>query len=230
MNKLFFLLSCLVISGLSFGQVRNVDLSTSILAPLDQAELAIGNTYPVIFAWTNLGPDNLTVGDTIKMSIGRGPFFYNVLEEPLLPGQTDSMEIPFKMDPALPLGANHICFLGIPANGDQISDPDTANNFFCIQIFIVEEAPTNVSAIGHDSKSFSIAPNPALGVVRINCRLKQHGSKKMTITDITGKLIMARELTGDEWVLDISSINPGIYFVEITNDAEKVTGKLMIDN
>lgn len=70
----------------------------------------------------------------------------------------------------------------------------------------------------------SIFPNPANGVVSIQTQMP--GIKKIAVFDVLGKQVMNTSLSGDE--LNISSLKSGVYFVQVSQNNNTATKKLII--
>lgn len=73
---------------------------------------------------------------------------------------------------------------------------------------------------------FSIYPNPASkGFVNISSKLS--GAKKISIFDVLGKQVLKTTLNGER--LDISSLNSGIYILQIEQGKSSTTKKLVVE-
>jgi len=75
-----------------------------------------------------------------------------------------------------------------------------------------------------------IYPNPSSKVIWIKHNLTKVEKTKLKIYNVCGKIIRSlKKLTDSKMTrLDISALSPGIYFVELTNDIETATGKIII--
>ena len=75
-----------------------------------------------------------------------------------------------------------------------------------------------------------IYPNPSSKVIWIKHNLTKVEKTKLKIYNVCGKIIRnLKKLTDSKMTrLDISALSPGIYFVELTNDIETATGKIII--
>lgn len=63
---------------------------------------------------------------------------------------------------------------------------------------------------------FSFYPNPASD--RITIASKEHTSSPYTVSDITGRVFLNGRITSEVTSLDIQSLSPGIYFLQIGNE------------
>ncbi len=70
----------------------------------------------------------------------------------------------------------------------------------------------------------SLYPNPASGIVNIKTQMQ--GSKQIGVFDILGKQIMNTTITNNE--LNISSLKSGVYFVQVSQNNNTVTKKLVV--
>ena len=81
--------------------------------------------------------------------------------------------------------------------------------------------------------NYSIFPNPAQNELNIDFTLVSNKTVEVKLYDITGKLVFTHTMNGVEGfnknVIDISSLNKGIYMLEC-NDGDKIqTSKLLIE-
>jgi predicted outer membrane repeat protein len=97
--------------------------------------------------------------------------------------------------------------------------------------FTVAGDPILVAGTGiksDDVPEFYIFPNPAHNNVFVNCK-DLYGSVRITICDITGKLVQTHILNAEKTIrLDISTISSGIYTIRMSSNKATYTGKLVI--
>ena len=79
--------------------------------------------------------------------------------------------------------------------------------------------------IFENATQFKVYPNPASSIVTISAA--NVDSYKLSVTDITGKVIMTKSLNGIENTLDISSLSTGAYFFELSSDNIKDVVKIL---
>lgn len=78
----------------------------------------------------------------------------------------------------------------------------------------------------NNTQLFSLYPNPATCELHINLtRATQHAT--ITIVDIQGKVVYAKQVQSLQSQLDISTLHQGIYFVRIDADGETAVKKLV---
>lgn len=99
-----------------------------------------------------------------------------------------------------------------------------------------------INSCSYSSYSFSISPNPASETITItpDVRSKKYSKvgevdkneliKEVKIYTSSGKLVMQRQFSSNSSVvqMDISSLTPGIYLVEVSNGQHTETHKLVI--
>ena len=76
--------------------------------------------------------------------------------------------------------------------------------------------------------NISIAPNPSNGLVTIT-KNNQTTISKINVFDINGKVvkIIDSELNLESIQIDLSKFSSGVYFVEISNDNDKIVRKIV---
>lgn len=83
----------------------------------------------------------------------------------------------------------------------------------------------NLSNNSFSSSNISIYPNPVNEIVNFN-NLK--GEKyNVSLYDINGRLLIYKEINENFDTLDVSSLNSGVYQIEIINGEEKINKKLI---
>ena len=80
------------------------------------------------------------------------------------------------------------------------------------------------------NESFAIYPNPANTIVNIQLSQENGGITTIEIVDVLGKKVLSQKGNNEQQqIVDVSSLQAGIYFVEITNDFNaKAIKKLII--
>ena len=77
-----------------------------------------------------------------------------------------------------------------------------------------------VSSINTINNVYRIYPNPARSFVNIN--FENAENREIKITDISGKLVIAKTCTNQISRIDISKLSPGIYLININERIEKL--------
>ena len=96
----------------------------------------------------------------------------------------------------------------------------------------VEEAckePNGVSSLDPESE-YTIYPNPAKEELIINASFKNKTSGTLALFDIIGRPLYQYKFDENrfEHQIDLNSISPGIYLIEIKTDRESYVEKVMI--
>lgn len=76
----------------------------------------------------------------------------------------------------------------------------------------------------------AIAPNPSNGIFTIS-KNNQTSISKVTVFDINGKevKVIDSELNFDTITVDLSKFSKGVYFMEITNETDKLVRKVILE-
>jgi hypothetical protein len=84
--------------------------------------------------------------------------------------------------------------------------------------------PTSVNEVV--SGEFSIYPNPGNGIYSIE--LENSSNALVTVYDLTGKKILSRSVGTNKQLLDLSSLENGIYMVMVQNETTTITKKIIV--
>ena len=72
---------------------------------------------------------------------------------------------------------------------------------------------------------FKVYPNPATSIVTIST--PDVDAAKLSVTDISGKVVMTKSLNGIENTVDISTLSSGAYFFEVSSNNKKEVVKIL---
>lgn len=90
------------------------------------------------------------------------------------------------------------------------------------------EAGAQLSAFKPKSLSYSLAPNPAGSIVKV--QLEEYSEvAAITFFDSLGRKTLSTELTAQNSLIDISRLSNGIYMVSVTSGDKQQTSKLIIE-
>ncbi|PQJ09374.1 hypothetical protein CJD36_019190 [Flavipsychrobacter stenotrophus] len=93
--------------------------------------------------------------------------------------------------------------------------------------------PTGFSSIVNGGSSFSIFPNPAKNVAIINYTSKSSQNIKVSVNDISGKLIQTMQpsvISGKNQIqVDLNSLSKGVYIIRIDSEVGTDTQKLVVE-
>ncbi len=95
-----------------------------------------------------------------------------------------------------------------------------------ITINCVFSLPTGIADLGMRIADFGLRPNPANEFVTVSIDETLVGSA-LTITDVTGREVMAVRVLNSAFSIPTSSFASGVYFVTVANEKGRVTRKLV---
>lgn len=72
--------------------------------------------------------------------------------------------------------------------------------------------------------TFNVYPNPASSIVNISSEVD---SFTVSVSDLTGKVVLEKSMSGIENSVDVSALNSGVYFFTISSDSKKETIKII---
>ena len=113
-------------------------------------------------------------------------------------------------------------FSGIPAISEVLNIKVTASDILGAEASDIFKLTINGTSNISNANDFEfrIYPNPAEDYVNIISAYDNFKGLNMKITDVSGKLILIKNITSNKTEINISKLNQGIYFVEIMNDSE----------
>ncbi|MCF6131480.1 T9SS type A sorting domain-containing protein [Flavobacterium wongokense] len=76
-----------------------------------------------------------------------------------------------------------------------------------------------------NAAKFRVFPNPASSTVTVST--PEVDAAKLSVTDLSGKVVMTRTLSGMENTVDISTLSTGAYFFEVSSDSKKEVIKIL---
>jgi hypothetical protein len=120
-----------------------------------------------------------------------------------------------------------ICdFLGSPNGTIEIHDNATGCNS---QEEVEAACLTGLeeSAVSSQQSAVWIYPNPATSTITISTPATSEKNTILSLTDITGKEVLKRELKQAQHVIDVSGLPRGVYFVRITGEDAVWTGRFI---
>ncbi|NHM06652.1 T9SS type A sorting domain-containing protein [Flavobacterium sp. CYK-4] len=129
-------------------------------------------------------------------------------------------------------GHGYIVFQVKPKPGFVIGDviPNSADIYFDFNPAIVTNTCTTefVPFLGIDAfenGSFDCYPNPTSSVVTFSS--KAAPIESLEITDVSGKTLISKSIQNSEATIDLSNLNPGIYFAKLRSGTQEKTVKLI---
>ena len=89
---------------------------------------------------------------------------------------------------------------------------------------VYQEAPLSVNEDLDLNTVLKLYPNPATDKIHISSTMTL---SRLALYDVYGKLILTKE--NDTKILDVSRLNSGVYFLEVSSNTEKVVKKVMVN-
>jgi beta-glucanase (GH16 family) len=89
---------------------------------------------------------------------------------------------------------------------------------------VYQEAPLSASNTLNLDTALKLYPNPATDKIHISSTMTL---SRLALYDVYGKLILTKE--NDTKILDVSRLNSGVYFLEVSSNTEKVVKKVMVN-
>lgn len=88
-----------------------------------------------------------------------------------------------------------------------------------------QEVEDNQVSLNGDIVGFKLYPNPAFGD-RVYITSKKNDSKDITVFDVFGEIVLRQRMITN--VLNISKLVPGVYMMQITENSNTITRKLVV--
>lgn len=109
---------------------------------------------------------------------------------------------------------------------------DTVVNFVAPRIAVQFDLVnlTGVKEIANVSKHLSVYPNPATTTLNIDFNSAAGTVNAYNVMDITGRILLNGNATGNNFAFDVNALNAGLYFVNITlKDGSVATKRVVIE-
>jgi len=156
--------------------------------------------------------------------------------------QNESTTTIFSIERSTDNGATFMVLDVVPSNGSGLySYIDQSPNLYGPNLYRLKQLdivagvsysvtiPINylTTASSGDSKLVKIYPNPASSVINLTISSNDPApAYHITISSLTGTVVKSITTSQTNWQSDVSTLYPGTYFIEVTNDADKkVIGK-----
>lgn len=128
---------------------------------------------------------------------------------------------------------------GLDVDGALFTDPDidsegiaSGNNY--VMIDGVFGDPSGIFEVeNHTKASLDIFPNPATSTVNVSYSFSATTPAAIRVTDITGRVVLNQDLGRQtpgtqQFSVDVSALNNGIYTIELITDQQRAISKLTI--
>ncbi len=149
----------------------------------------------------------------------------------------DNIQLPVSV-PNTNIGKGYITFKIKPNPGYAVGDVITnaASIYFDFNPAIVTNVfstqfVANLGTSQFENSDFILYPNPTSDLVTVSLANTQNTIASIIVYDVLGKTILAEKVSDvTTQTIDVSSLNTGMYFIEVTTSASvKVLKKLMVN-
>lgn len=221
--KLWLVILCIDLYQMTFAQGRHIDMAITVINPKagDTVVSRINGVYKAEFAIRNFGPDTVKTDDTYSIKASFGNVVYSAYEKKIIkaipPNLADTIAITYPMIWDTDAPSTNFCGI-ITLKGfglDSIkkeSNSEWLNNKHC-------------QSVTHDSRlkierlqvnQVLIFPNPSKGVINIRTPSYEKIDLIKIINDLGQEQMTFEEGSiKNNWTLDLSYLEKGIYFVQI---------------
>lgn len=244
MKKVFTLLFVTIASVSAFAQ-RSCDVKAVMNKPTNGQWIKAGQSFNLNYTFTNMGPDNLLIGDTVVWAL----VINNVVVNGTIQGGALIKDIPKDSSIRVNFPSFALTFGNEVSNAQfcatfnaykrisgaaQVTDPVTTNNLGCVTVNMSasEKVIGNINAVATE---VTLSPNPATDYAEVNYNLTNPNTVTVAIYDMNGRQVVNsvsdKQGSGyNSMRLNTSSLNSGLYFYEVKVGNESKRFKLMINN
>jgi hypothetical protein len=236
MKKKYILIALLLTSFIGFSQHK---FSVNLTDPMNGATLTQGTPFDQKIIITNVGPGTIAPGDSIAYVDPTTPSGQVYIRVGYTKGVNDTIQINKQLNitgGASQTNVNYCVIAFMFSNGGIKPGFDTNGYRSCKTVNIVT-TPASIGEVSYSEASpkgtLGIFPNPAIGnLISFDFTTKTTGVLTAQVFDITGRKVMTynygQQLDGKTgFNLDISSLNQGLYIIELQQGQLKTSGRLI---
>ena len=108
-------------------------------------------------------------------------------------------------------------------NGTSVWSADTFG------IRLTKGQINSVKEIAQVNNYLSVYPNPANDVLNINMDNKAGAATAYAVVDVTGRTVLSGNASANQFNVSLSSVKPGLYFVQVMlNDGSVATKRIVV--
>lgn len=220
------------------AQQRTCDMQVTLLEPAPSAVINAFAQYNLRVNIVNNGPDTLFTGDTLYYNKPTQPLFtYSsyILSQPIHPNSNVTLTLETlnnintnQQDETMDY---YVYVVSNPLNnGAFIDTTNDANNYDVnANVTFKPCEPTSIHDVEKSKNALKLYPNPAGAQISFEVDAS-HTALAATINDISGREVLNATFNPKaktEYSLDISSLLPGMYIVQLHTDKGIATGKFI---
>lgn len=234
--------------GLTAPAFAQKTCNLGIQATATPTTVNFGDTTRITIKLTNLGTASLTTTDTVYYGqIGSTTVFSLVPTNTIASGGsqtfTNELYIRHGFDTLTADRVINTCLklynqTEITKNGVPVpvtyNDPIATNDSSCVAVTFKKKPTVGIFEFADKGQQLSIYPNPATTQVNFDINLDKAENIKVFVKDISGRDVMNKDfgtITAgklNQFSLDISKLQAGMYFVEVNGEQKIATGKFVI--
>lgn len=230
--RINFLYNIFVFTILLFGvnlsaqAQKLVDLQMSIISPQKDEVIFLGDSILFNISIKNLGPDTLFgISDQIYYALDED-FGERIERATIFPSDSIILKIGYGVNTDSRPEKLTFCVYLLPYSTTYV-ETNKYNNRDCTNCFL-----SNLSKI--DSKKyFTISPNPASNTSHLNFYVENAQPIIVVMRDLLGREFIHKDLGvlsgSQKQQIDISSLPPGMYLVELRTDNQHWIQKLIVN-
>lgn len=98
---------------------------------------------------------------------------------------------------------------------------------------VITEETTGNNIISNNAPELILSPNPAKEYVLLTSHSNREEKYKISIADVSGKVEYTTDILlkygKDEHILDLSSMNSGLYIITLVSENNMIVKKLLIE-
>lgn len=237
MKKIFTLIAVMLSLGFTASAQSDLQIITSLKA-VDTIRYKTDGSFGkiVAYAFINHGPNALISTDSI---VWKGPVFGTVsliLPSAGIPANDTVYYVDtIFVNAAPPTNPFNWCdsIYAKHAGGSVIADPNIANNRTCKSVRFILVPNTAVANVSGELEELSVYPNPANDKINFSFAAAGNAAANVTLRDILGKTVLQSDLGKSsngkhEHSMDVSSLQNGIYFLELSQNGSKAVSRVVI--
>lgn len=236
MKKLFTLALGLLASASVYAQ-RDINMKAEIVSPTSTPTITPGVPADFTYVFANQGSETITPNDSIFYqdagfsSQGQVRILFN---RTVAPGDTVMVSHSWTFTNA-PDGPFNWCVTVAAVNrSNAFNETDTTDNTNCLNVIFSGFDPNGIGDVlkvdTRITNKLDIVPNPTSSVINFDFVSINNSDVRLTITDITGKIVASQNLGqpqngNNKYSFDASQLVNGLYFVEIAQEGNRSVGK-----
>jgi len=127
-------------------------------------------------------------------------------------------------------GATNPTVTEVTSTGEKVLELTLPKNSFSYRVTKADWAPSKVSFSTRDKDDIQLYPNPAMQNSVVKLRQDDNFPSVVSLADVTGRIVYRKELAfhNHEAEVNVSTLKPGIYFLQVSSAKQVKTARLVI--